>query len=241
MTLEKRAEISKFLHSEEFFKYKFPEITSNKTHDFIDTQNQPAMNSADYLVAFSEQSRSYCVGCVDMVGSTKISASISPQKLSSYYEIFLNSMAKIISRFGGRVIKNVGDCLLYYFPNSVDSRIDGLLECLNCGLAMVEAQTIICQQLTSQKLPCLRYRVSADCGRVLLMSTTDSAALDLIGPPVNMCAKINRYACSNEFVVGSDLYELIKKLHGYRFEQKSSCNVGFKQSYPVYKIQQHQE
>lgn len=236
MTLEKRIDLSKFLHSEEFLMHKFPE-TTDKPRVFIDTQSQSVTDSSDYLVAFSEIPRSYCIGCVDMVNSTKISASMPPYKLPLYYETFLNSMSKIIGKFGGRVIKNVGDCLLYYFPNSIDSRIDGLLDCLNCGLAMTEAQTTICQQLTNQKLPCLSYRVSADCGRVLLMSTTDSVTLDLIGPPVNMCAKINRYACSNEFVVGGDLYERIKKMPGYRFEQKSSCNVGFKQSYPVYKVQ----
>lgn len=239
MTLEKRIDLSRFLHSEEFFRYRFPEIALDKPRGFIDTQNQPGIDSSDYLVMFSEQPRSYCVGCVDMVNSTKISASISSQKLPTYYETFLNSMSKIIGKFGGRVIKNVGDCLLYYFPNSVDTGMDGLLECLNCGLAMIEAQTIICQQLTTQKLPCLSYRVSADCGNVLLMSTTDSATLDFIGPSVNMCAKINLYADNNEFVIGGDLYELIKKIPRYRFEQKLSCNVGFKQSYPVYKVRQH--
>ncbi len=59
------------------------------------TKSQTMMVS-DYLVAFATQSHSYCVGYVDMVNSTKISASLSRDKLSLYYETFLNSMAKII-------------------------------------------------------------------------------------------------------------------------------------------------
>lgn len=70
------------------------------------------MNVSDYLVAFTTQSHSYCVGCADMVNSTKISASLSRYKLSLYYETFLNSMAKIIGNFEGKVIKNMG--IVYY-------------------------------------------------------------------------------------------------------------------------------
>ena len=36
-----------------------------------------SMNVSDYLVAFTTQSHSYCVGCVDMVNSTKISVTKS--------------------------------------------------------------------------------------------------------------------------------------------------------------------
>jgi hypothetical protein len=68
------------------------------------------------------------------------------------------------------------------------------------------------------------------------MSTTDSLSVDLIGPPVNMCAKINRCAGKNEFVIGGDLYETVKKSTRYKFELVSSYDVGFRFSYPVYKV-----
>ena len=49
-----------------------------------------------YVVDFLETSQSYCVGIVDIVNSTKIAATLNKKKLSKYYEIFLNSMAKIV-------------------------------------------------------------------------------------------------------------------------------------------------
>ena len=69
-----------------------------------------------YVVNFLETSQSYCVGLVDIVNSTKISASLTQYKLSKYYEVFLNSMAQIVEKFGGFVIKNIGDSLLFIFP-----------------------------------------------------------------------------------------------------------------------------
>jgi len=193
-------------------------------------------STSDYLVAFSTQSQSFCVGYVDIVNSTKISATLSTEKLSSYYEIFLNSMSKIVGKFGGNVIKNIGDCLLYYFPDSVNASEKGLKDCLDCGITMSNAQSNIRQQLASKNLPSLNYRISADFGTVIRMSTNISSEVDLIGPPVNMCAKINGCADSNEFVIGNDLHQVARKFKTYDFGEIQSFDLGFKYPYPVYRV-----
>ena len=196
------------------------------------------MGVADYLVAFTTQSHSYCVGCVDMVDSTKISASLSKDKLTEYYETFLNSMAKIVARYDGRVIKNIGDCLLYYFPLSKDGHdIDGLTKSLECGTIMIKAQQMISQKLVSNGLPSLSYRVSADYGNVMIMNANNSTEIDMIGSPVNMCSKINHTAKRNEFVIGGDYHEIVKKIEKYNFKEVYEYDVGFKSGYPVYKVE----
>ena len=236
--LDEQIEFENFINSEGFFDYSSPamspENTSMLTMEPEKIKSIPS--TSDYLVAFSTQSQSYCVGYVDIVNSTQISAALTADKLSQYYEIFLNSMSKIIGKFDGKVIKNIGDCLLYYFPSSVDSSIDGLTNCLDCGLAMLSARKLISEEMTLKKLPKINYRVSADYGTVILMNTNNSQSVDLIGPPVNMCAKINHFAGYNEFVVGNDLQHLTKKFEEYEYEEIKSCNIGFQQSYPVYKV-----
>ena len=231
-------EIEKYIQSKEFFNYSNSEETPKK-EIFANTEiemKRSVPSTSDYLVAFSTQSHSYCVGYVDIVNSTKISASLSANKLCQYYEIFLNSMSKIIGKFGGKVIKNIGDCLLYYFPSSLNGSEAGLKNCLNCGMAMSSAQSLISEEMKSKKLPRLSYRISADYGTVILMNTSISSAIDLIGPPVNMCAKINSCAANNEFVIGNDLREITKKFRLYDFGEVQSFNVGFRYSYPVYKV-----
>lgn len=96
------------------------------------------MITADYMVAFSGLANSYCVGIVDMVDSTKISSKMNEMEWCKYYEIFLNSMGRIIPRFGGVVIKNQGDSLLYYFPESSKSTNHVLMRCLECSLKMID-------------------------------------------------------------------------------------------------------
>ena len=92
-----------------------------------------------YKIDFLETSQNYCVGIIDMVNSTKIVATLPQRKLSYYYEIFLNSMAGTIEKFDGYVIKNIGDSLLYYFPDSsTPSDKDSFFNCLNCLMKMVD-------------------------------------------------------------------------------------------------------
>ena len=196
----------------------------------------PKMDAPDDRVAFSGLTKSYCVGLVDMVDSTKISAEMNEMEWCRYYEIFLNSMAKILPRFGGKVIKNQGDSLLYYFPESSKARKYGFMSCIESSLSMIEEHDVICENLEKEGLPCLNYRVSADYGKVVIMKSNNSSSPDLIGPPVNMCAKINHLAQPNGVVIGGDLYQNVKEINDYRYSQKKSFSVGFKFSYPVYSI-----
>jgi len=221
------------LTSENFFKYSM-------SRQYMDQQNDiPASDSrryTEYLVEFMTQSSRYAVGMVDMVNSSKISAQIGPIRSARYYQVFLNSMSKILSRYDGIVIKNVGDCLFYYFPNSDNSYKKDLTSCVDCSLEMIRSQKYISKQLSSEGLPNIDFRVSADYGTVLLMKTSISERFDMMGTPVNMCSKINRLAAKNQFVIGGDFFQMIKEFKDYQFKEIDDFSLGFKLSYPVYSV-----
>jgi class 3 adenylate cyclase len=174
---------------------------------------------------------------VDMADSTKMAATLGNAKISTYYQIFLNSMSKIVSRFGGVVIKNIGDCLVYYFPESSNiNRKFGFMSSLECSLAMIERHDDICKALSQNNLPCVDYRVSADYGSVVIMRANNSESLDMIGPPVNMCNKINQTASRNGIVIGGDLHLMVKHFGDYKFNEVKGYSLGFKNSYPIYSL-----
>ena len=123
-----KIEIENLLNSKGFFDNSFSE-ESRRSTSLLTMENEEAgaiPSTSDYLVSFSTQSQSCCVGYVDIVNSTKISASLPADKLPVYYGIFLNSMSKIIGKLGDKVIKNIGDCLLDYFPESTNSSEQGI-------------------------------------------------------------------------------------------------------------------
>jgi class 3 adenylate cyclase len=109
--------------------------------------------------------------------------------------------------------------LVYYFPeSSKPNRKYGFMSCLECSLAMIEYHDTICKILTKEKLPPVDYRISADYGSVVLMKSNNSTSRDMIGPPVNLCSKINHATTTNGAVIGVDLYSMVNKFGDYKFK-----------------------
>ena len=193
-------------------------------------------------IYFADQSNGYyCVCFVDMVDSTHITAKIADgNKIKKYYEIFLNAMAALAKNFGAKVIKNIGDALLFYFPDTSDSKnMTAFKEVLECCTAIIAAHEFINIRLESEALPPVSYRISADYGRVEVATTVTSGAEDLFGPTVNMCAKINSQAELNGIVIGGDLHEMMKRFSfkDYSFEEvRKKQPLGIRYSYPVYSV-----
>ncbi len=84
---------------------EYENISNKPARGVLVTKNQDQDKLSNYVVDFSGESKNYCVGFVDIVNSTKITFTLNQEKMSKYYEIFLNSMANIVERFGGFVIK----------------------------------------------------------------------------------------------------------------------------------------
>ena len=193
-------------------------------------------------IYFADQSNGYyCVCIVDMVNSSQITAKIADgNKIKKYYEIFLNAMAALAKNFGAKVIKNVGDALLFYFPDTSETEnMIAFKEVLECCTAIIAAHEFINIRLEAEALPPVNYRISADYGRVEVATTVTSGTEDLFGPTVNMCAKINSQAEPNGIVIGGDLHEMVKRFSfkDYSFEKVAKKQpIEIRYSYPVYSV-----
>ena len=188
-------------------------------------------------ITFSGNYRSCCVGIVDAVNSTSITAKLSNVKLCEYYSIFLNAMATIINEFGGAVVKNVGDSLLYYFPGTSDGYSKSALrDTLECSISMIESSTVINEKMSDVNLPSVSYRVSVDYGNVMIAKSLNSIIDDIFGSTVNLCAKINSKISSNSIAIGGDLHQIVKNFSEYDFSLLTSYSSGLKLDYPIYSV-----
>jgi len=205
-------------------------------------------------------------------------------------------MASIIKQYNGKVIKNAGDCLIYYFPKTVgiinnssnsrnsystnDNSYGNIVDNVNsndqiiktsneklssitsaiktttpttsltkynkynnnikiskesafenvieCGLAMIQANSTLNENLHGNGLPSISYRISANYGLVELATSTNSNGVDLFGPTVNICSKINHLALPNQMVIHKDLYDIIKEslfFKNYLFKITSESKI----------------
>jgi two-component system, OmpR family, response regulator ChvI len=151
-------------------------------------------------ISFPDRSINCCVCFVDMVNSTEITAEIfDRRKIGQYYSIFINTMAALARNYNAKIIKNAGDALIFYFPETSDSSNEAAFKnMLECFTTMTLARDIINSKLHSENLPSVSYRISADYGRVELATSTSSKGDDLFGSTMNICAKINSMASQME-------------------------------------------
>ena len=190
----------------------------------------------DMLLKFSQHEQNDCVGVIDMSDSTRISAKLSDQDVTKLYEIFLNFMAKIIQKYDGQVVKNIGDALMFRFAN-VDIKDEKTLKnILECSLSMVESHDKLQQQLKAENLPKLDYKISLTFGSVKVAESTTSNISDIFGPTVNRCFKINSLCPKNSIVIGENMYKISKKFDEYDFIELCVIELKQKYDYNVFEI-----
>jgi len=193
----------------------------------------------DILLQFSDQSEKYCVGMIDIMDSTKICSNLSDSETSEFYNIFINSIAAIINKFGGIVVKNIGDALLFYFSLENSNEKDTLKSCLDCCLALSEAHDGIVKKLEKLKLPTLNYRISATYGIVRIARASTSSVNDIFGTTVNKCAKMNRSSPPNGVIIGENFYEAVKDFDEYVFKKIENKVVSTEEVYVGYSVERN--
>lgn len=209
------------------------------TNDNIINAKVPLLLEDDSEIFFSTISHEYCICFIDIVNSTNFIANLmNPDKVRKYYSIFLNVMSKIIKGYDGKIIKNIGDSLLYYFPKTEDITDKySFQNVIECSLTLILAHELLSSKLSKEGLPCINYRISCDYGKV--EEATINNKNDLFGSIVNTCSKINMIALPNNIIIGTNLYAKFKSFNFekiYKFEKITNEFVINSISYPLFSI-----
>jgi class 3 adenylate cyclase len=175
--------------------------------------NLDSSNTKNYSneITFTNRSYNYCIGIISIVNlSQEITELDNAVEIRKYYSLFYNTMASIIRHYGGKVIKNVGDMILFYFPKTVNfSQLSTFQNVLECGLEMVKANMMLNSKLSENGLPSISYKISLNYGKVELAISSNSNTVDLFGPAVNICSKINNLSLPYQIVIYKALYDII--------------------------------
>ena len=181
----------------------------------------------------------FCVFYIDMESSTYNTAHLCPRDYAVYYTVFYDTLSNIAAKFGGRVIKHVGDAVIIYFPATSDpTDREAFKSSLDCAMAMLGTRCTINKAFHEENLPPLSYRISADYGRMEPVETETSPVPDWIGPSMNMVTKMNHMARPNTMVVGGDLHQMLSRFSFQEYHQEliGELNIGIRQKYPVYSV-----
>jgi len=211
-----------------------------------DEAKLPRQNLKKNEVIFSNKSESYCISFIDIVGSTQITSKLyNSKKIEKFYTVFINEVADIVKNHNGKILKTVGDGVIFFFPETSNvENIKSFRDAIECLLNLVSSRPIINTKLHKEVLPEISYRISADYGRLeVAMSGETSASYDLFGPTLNFCSKMNKNAPANGIVIGGDLWRIVNSFpslaNSYYFQEiKKMAWKTNRYSYPVYLLRQ---
>lgn len=177
---------------------------------------------------------------IDVVNSSEKVKMLSSEEAGEYYQTFIENTSDLIESYGGYVLKNVGDCVLGFFPCSkyvVENHDSAVL----CGLAM---RSMINDSLNpyfmERKLPSIACRISADFGAAKVLRVTSNggySAIDLFGSALNSAAKISQYAKPSQMVIGDNLFWKLINMNDFEFRLINRFSLTGNHSYPVYLVE----
>ena len=202
----------------------------------INLREELIQQQEDILLKFSDSTQDCSVGIIDIVGSSKTTAKLTDEQTSHYYGIFINATAKIVKKFNGVVVKNLGDGILFYFPKILGSTEDELKNTLQCCFEICGAHDEINKEMKQENLPHIDFRISITYGPVRIARVATSMVEDIFGSVVNKCSKINYLAKTNGIVLGGNLYKQIKNLNEYTFQLLKDKSVAGKFDNLIYSV-----
>ncbi len=127
------------------------------------------------------------VGFADIVGFTALSNELSRDRIGDLVELFESRCADVVTSHNGRVIKTIGDSVLFVNDDAV--------------AAYDTAEGIISVVGRDARMPDVRLGLAT--GSVVLRLG------DVFGPPVNLAARMTSVARRNRVIVDQETAELL--------------------------------
>ncbi len=149
------------------------------------------------------ESRAIVVGFADVVGYTRLSRDLTETELAGLIERFESTAAEVIATAGGRVVKMLGDEVLFVAEDP--------LAAATIGLRLLEVVDI------DGELPDLRIGMAR--GTVL------SRFGDVYGPVVNIASRLTSTAKPATVLVDRELARALESEPGFRLRRRRPMSV----------------
>lgn len=191
--------------------------------------------SEDQKIAFAKHHSSFVVGILDIVGSTAALEQLEGASLDDFYTVFLSEVTETATQGGAVVLKNIGDGILFYFPDTTGKDPERFMHALACGKNLLADRERLNERLAAQGLAPVSYRISMSYGPVSAMLDERGNPIDLFGAVVSTCAKMNKLARPDTLIVGEALHASLLPL-AIESEQVATLTISRGHSFAVYEI-----
>lgn len=168
-----------------------------------------------------EERRIVTVLFADLVGFTTLSEHLDPEQVKRLVDSCFERMVQVVSEFGGRVDKILGDGMLVLFGAPV-AHEDDPERAVRAGLRMQQVLTEHVRERGLSGSDAIRMRVGINSGEVLVgtLAGTDYTAM---GDAVNLASRLQGAAPPGGVLVGSTTHALTS--HTFEYESRGEVQV----------------
>ena len=160
---------------------------------------------------------------VDLVGSTNISLTLPEEKVAIIISSFAQEMALAIKQHNGFVLKFVGDAVIGYFMHT--SVLIAADNAVSCAQRMIQIMNQgVNPILNNYDYPDLLLHIGLDYGDNMIVrygSDKEKSHVDILGPTMNIAAKIQSMAKPQQILIGHEVYEKIHPSLQQKFKKES--------------------
>ena len=173
--------------------------------------NTSIKHGQDYLLNYVSSKKSLLIMYADLVGSTKMSMTLSPDKLVTIIRAFSYEASSVVENYDGYILKYVGDAIIAFFPPGFNKYLtyDKAVRCAKSLISVLSNG--INPILKNFECPELAVKVGIDEGETVVVQYAydKSAQIDMLGYVMNVAAKITSLTGPNKVSVGENVYKLL--------------------------------
>src|SRR5208282_5137189 len=175
----------------------------------LSTPISPAISEAQPVQApeVAGERRHLTILFCDLVGSTTLAAQVDPEEWRATVAGYQRAASEAIKRFGGEVVRYVGDGIMAFFGYPVAHDNDAE-RAARAGLAILDAITRLNDQPGHTRLS---VRIGVDSGRVVVGTGTGNA-VDAFGDTANIAARVQAAAAPGTLTISSATQRLVAGL-----------------------------
>lgn len=207
--------------------------------------NTSIKRGQDYLLNYVSSKRPLVIMYADLVGSTKMSMTLSADKLVTIIRAFVHEMSSVVETYDGHVLKYVGDAIIAFFPLGFNKYLT-YDKAVRCAKSMINVLNRgINPILKNYDCPELYVKIGIDEGNnvVVQYAYDKSSQIDILGYTMNVAAKITSLTGPNKISVGENVYKLLHpgiqaEFHAlvYRTDEWKYTNPDTDMLYKVYTL-----
>ena len=146
---------------------------------------------------------------VDIAGSTQMSHDLPSLNLALIIQIFSQEVSLSIEKFGGYVLKFMGDAVIGLFPSDYDQK-KAIINSLDCARYIQKVmRNGINPVFKKHSIPEIAVKIGIEYGSALVLlygKNIAHAHIDLIGFSISIAAKITSLSFPGEVIVGENIF-----------------------------------